>query len=96
VKRSAGETVGTGKHDGRPQPKPVEVLRRSCGLTRAEATVATLLAEAHTVTEVAALLGVSVFTVRAQVRSIYAKTGVNRQAALVRLLFRGEGADAGK
>jgi DNA-binding CsgD family transcriptional regulator len=56
-------------------------------LTRAEARVAVLVAEALSVAEIASAVGVSVYTVRAHVRSIYRKAGVNRQAALVHLVL---------
>ena len=56
-------------------------------LTPAETAVAGLLAQAHSAAEIAKLLGVSVYTVRAHVRGIYSKIGINRQAALIRLIL---------
>jgi DNA-binding CsgD family transcriptional regulator len=60
-------------------------------LTPTEALVATLLTDGETVAEIAHGLEVSVFTVRAHLRSIFVKTGVNRQAALIRLLLTDPG-----
>lgn len=57
------------------------------GLTPAERRVAVLIAAGHSPREIAAQLGISFHTVRAHLRSTYAKTGVNRQTALARLLW---------
>jgi DNA-binding CsgD family transcriptional regulator len=61
-------------------------LQRLLGLTPAEARCAMSLAEGLSPKEIADRLGVSYETVRSQLRSIYDKTGVRRQAALVRLI----------
>lgn len=66
--------------------RALEMMREHYRLTKAEAAVAALIAEAHPVRETR-VLGVSEFTVRAPLRNIFAKTGVNRQAALVRLVL---------
>lgn len=63
-------------------------LRERFGLTAREARVALLIAEGHAAKEVAVTLGVTVFTVRAHLRNIFAKIGVGRQAALVRVVLR--------
>lgn len=55
-------------------------------LTPAESRVARALAQGQTVDAVAAAHSVAVHTVRNQLRSIFSKTGVNRQADLVGLL----------
>jgi DNA-binding CsgD family transcriptional regulator len=76
----------------RPRPdaeRIVERARRLYGLTRAEARVMGALTLGATVDEVALSHGVSTATVRAQVRSIFGKTGVNRQSDLVRLALSG-------
>ena len=57
-------------------------------LTDREAAVTCLLAEGATLAEVAQRLGMQVGTVRVHLRSIFAKTGTNRQAELVALLGR--------
>jgi DNA-binding CsgD family transcriptional regulator len=57
------------------------------GLTPAEARVASLITEGHTCRQAAQLLGVSHHTVRTQLKQIFFKTGVRRQAGLVRLML---------
>ncbi|HQR03154.1 MAG: helix-turn-helix transcriptional regulator [Proteobacteria bacterium] len=64
-----------------------EMLRRVFSLTRAEAALAQLLAEGFSLDEAAVDLGLSKNTVRAQLRSIFAKTGVSRQSSLVPILL---------
>lgn len=58
----------------------------AAGLSRAEAVVADLLARGLTPQEIAATLNKSVGTIRVQLRSIYAKFGVNRQGQLMRVV----------
>jgi DNA-binding CsgD family transcriptional regulator len=58
------------------------------GLTPAEATVASDLADGKSVEEIAASVGVTVNTIRTHVKSILGKTGANRQSQLVGLLLR--------
>lgn len=60
-------------------------VRRLFGLTDAEVRVMAGLTQGQTVEQIAVAHGVRVSTVRAQVRSIFEKTGVHRQADLVRL-----------
>jgi len=62
-------------------------LGATFGLTPAEARVAGYLAQGITPKEVAATCGVSLCTVRTQIRTVFAKTGVRRQSDLVRLLL---------
>jgi DNA-binding CsgD family transcriptional regulator/PAS domain-containing protein len=56
------------------------------GLTKAEARLSVLLYEGRSLVEAAETNGVSTETVRAQLRSVFQKTNVHRQAALIRLL----------
>jgi len=56
-------------------------------LTPAEAEVATGLAEGLPIDEIAAARGVTLETIRAQIRSVYGKTGVRSRADLVRMLL---------
>lgn len=63
-----------------------EALRRTYGLTAAETEVAASLAAGEAPEDIARQRQVSLDTVRAQVRSIYSKTGVTRATKLVRLL----------
>ena len=60
---------------------------RAHGLTRAEARVATLIAEGRTCRQAAEQLGVSHHTVRTQLKQIFLKTGARRQSGLVRLMM---------
>ena len=67
----------------------VERVRPLYGLTDAEARVMAALAVGTTVEEFAGQYGVRPSTVRAQVRSIFDKTGAKRQSDLVRLALSG-------
>lgn len=67
----------------------VQRVRRLYGLTDAEARVMAALTLGETVEEIALAHGVRTSTVRAQVRSIFEKTGVHRQSDLVRIALSG-------
>jgi len=58
------------------------------GLTGTEARLAAHLADGGSVAGYAELFDVSVGTVRSQLKSIFAKTGVNRQSALAAMIPR--------
>ncbi|WP_116365175.1 helix-turn-helix transcriptional regulator [Parahaliea mediterranea] len=58
------------------------------GLTPAEANLAILLSRGLSLAEVSEAQNVSQHTARAQLKSIFAKTGVSRQAELVRLVLK--------
>ncbi|MBW3560061.1 MAG: helix-turn-helix transcriptional regulator [Proteobacteria bacterium] len=60
--------------------------RKAYGLTAAETDVAAALAAGQAPEDIAAARGVSLETIRAQIRSIYGKTGVTRVSKLVRLV----------
>lgn len=62
-------------------------LERLFELSRSEARLAGLLADGLSLEEAAMYLGVSRHTVRTQLRSIFIKTGTNRQGDLVRILL---------
>ncbi|MDX3925505.1 MAG: LuxR C-terminal-related transcriptional regulator [Shinella sp.] len=64
----------------------LQALAASHGLTPAEARVAANIAMGKSINETATLHGVSRETVRSQLKSVYVKLGVRRQAELVRLL----------
>ncbi|HYG55803.1 MAG TPA: helix-turn-helix transcriptional regulator [Burkholderiales bacterium] len=64
-------------------------IRRFYGLTVAEARVMRALSVGCKVDEIARTHGVQASTVRAQLRSLFEKTGVNRQTDLVRLALTG-------
>ena len=57
-------------------------------LSKAESLVAVLLTEGKSLEEVAEFLGIAKNTARAQLRSIFSKTGVSRQSSLVSLLLK--------
>lgn len=65
---------------------PESVLRGAFGLTPAEAKLAALLARGEAVEQAADAFGVAKETARNQLKSIFAKTGVHRQAELVALI----------
>lgn len=65
-----------------------QVLGELFGLTPAEANLATLLARGLSLAQVSVAQGISQHTTRAQLKSIFAKTGVSRQAELVRLVLK--------
>ena len=76
----------------RPRPDAERIARRArrlYGLTEAEARVVAALTLGETVEQIGVAHGVRVSTVRAQVRSIFEKTGVHRQTDLVRLALSG-------
>ena len=79
-------TIATPQSDA---PRIVQRVRPLYGLTEAEARVMAALTLGGTVDDIASAHGVRASTVRAQVRSIYEKTGVNRQSDLVRLALSG-------
>ncbi|MDX2167923.1 MAG: helix-turn-helix transcriptional regulator [Deltaproteobacteria bacterium] len=66
-----------------------QVLRARFGLTPAQARLATLLAAGASLDEAGTTLGVTIHTVRAHLKQVFAKTGTRRQAALVRLVLTG-------
>jgi len=75
------------------------VVAEAFGLTPAEARVAVRLADGLNAEQIAAERNASLLTVRTQIRSILAKTGVRRQPELVRMLVEmpelGESAQPG-
>ena len=66
----------------------IKILMALYQLTRAEALLAKHLAEGANLDQSAALLGISRNTARAQLRSIFAKTGVSQQSMLVSLILK--------
>lgn len=63
-----------------------QALRDLLGLTVAEARLTAVLAQGHSLVEAARRLGIAHNTAKVQLRAVFAKTGVNRQAQLVALL----------
>jgi DNA-binding CsgD family transcriptional regulator len=69
-----------------PRAPSEDLLNGLFDLTPAEARVARAIVEGNTIESFSSTLGVSRETVRAQLKSVFAKTGVQRQAELVALL----------
>lgn len=63
-----------------------EAIRTLLGVTPAEARLAAALAQGHNLVTAAQRLGIAHNTAKVQLRAIFAKTGVRRQAQLVALL----------
>ena len=65
-----------------------KILMSLYGLTNAEVNLSKRLAEGANLDQAAADLGIARNTARAQLRSIFAKTGVSRQSMLVSLILK--------
>ncbi|MCB1732284.1 MAG: helix-turn-helix transcriptional regulator, partial [Halieaceae bacterium] len=65
-----------------------QILGELFALSPAEANVAILLARGLSLSEVSEAQNISPHTARAQLKSIFAKTGVSRQAELVRMVIK--------
>ncbi len=63
-------------------------IEKLFGFTRAESALALLLSRGLSVAEAATELGISQHTARAQLKSVFAKAGVTRQAELIRLILK--------
>ena len=63
-------------------------VRKLFGLTEKEAQLALALANGHTLQEFADQFGMSLNTARTHLRAIYTKTGIDRQARLVRAILK--------
>jgi DNA-binding CsgD family transcriptional regulator len=72
----------------RRQRPALDTLQALYGLTPAECRVALLVGDGHAPRLIAGMVGVSVNTVRSQIKSVFSKTGVKRQGELIRLLMR--------
>ena len=72
----------------RAQSPPSGDLRKLFDLTRKEAELAMCLTNGRSLREAAADLGITLNTARAHLRSIFAKTGIDRQAQLLRAILR--------
>jgi DNA-binding CsgD family transcriptional regulator/PAS domain-containing protein len=69
-------------------PAPLETMTKLYGLTAGEVRVLAAVAETSGVASMAAALGISQATIKTHLQSLFAKTGVRRQADLVKLLTR--------
>lgn len=70
-----------GPQTSAPQPT---ALRAMLGITAAEARLVEQLVGGLSVSEAADLLGISVHTARSQLKSVFGRTGIRRQADLIR------------
>jgi DNA-binding NarL/FixJ family response regulator len=77
----------TVRHDGAAAVRGAAAVGAAYGFTRSETLVTEALALGRSPEAVAAERGVVVSTVRTQIRSLYAKAGVTRQAELVALVL---------
>lgn len=77
-------------HDRDRGRVPFDHFCRQYRLTPAESRLARGLADGRAIKALAESFGVSVYTLRVQLRSIFAKTGVHRQADLMRLISAAE------
>jgi DNA-binding CsgD family transcriptional regulator len=66
---------------------PAQLLRRIYGLTRKEAQLALALAGGKTLADAAEGLRIAESTARRHLAAIFARTGIHRQAELVRLIL---------
>ena len=73
---------------GRKAGPPPQWLTRQFGLTAGEGLVAAAVADGCSIAEAALRIGIAANTVRAHLRAIYAKTGVNSQAKLAGLIHK--------
>lgn len=71
---------------GAPTDRHLQLLMNTFRLTRAEADIAVRLAAGQSRQDIATARSVSTETLKAQLRSIYDKTGCNRESQLVRLV----------
>jgi DNA-binding CsgD family transcriptional regulator len=71
-----------------PQAPPIELVQSLFDLTPAEARVARRLTVGETAEKIAVTSGVSLNTVRTQLRAVFEKTGCHRQADVIALLSR--------
>ena len=69
-------------------PAPLETMTKLYGLTAGEVRVLAAVAEISSVASMAAALGISQATVKTHLQRLFAKTGVRRQADLVKMLTR--------
>jgi DNA-binding CsgD family transcriptional regulator len=70
------------------QVPAVEPIRKLFDLTHKEAQLAHCLANGRSLQEAAVELGITLNTARAHLRSTFSKTGIDRQARLVRAILR--------
>ena len=84
--------VGAPPRAAAPAPAPQQIdpeaLRQRFGLTPAQAQLTTLICNGQTVTQAAAALDITAPSARQYLQRIFDRTGVRRQADLVRMVTR--------
>lgn len=86
---TSGAVIAVFISDPNEEPKTsIELISELLKLTTAEAKLAVMLANGHSVETASDDLGVSRHTSRAHLRSIFGKTGITRQPLLVRLVLK--------
>jgi DNA-binding CsgD family transcriptional regulator len=66
---------------------PADLLQRCYGLTTAEARLTMVLLEGHSLKDAAELCSITLNTAKSQLKGVFAKTQVQRQAELIRVLL---------
>ncbi len=85
---SAGSTPGRTDASNDPFPRSLEAsLRTTFRLTGAECRIVKGLLDGLSPREIGELAGTSINTVNTQLKSVFSKTGVHRQADVIRLCF---------
>jgi len=77
------------------QQPSTAALQRSLGLSAAEAELSALLAQGLSLADAATRRGLSIHTVRSQLKVIFGKTGASSQAQLVRMVLTGPASVSG-
>jgi DNA-binding CsgD family transcriptional regulator len=77
------------------QKPSTAALQRSLGLSAAEAELSALLAQGLSLEDAATRRGLSIHTVRSQLKVIFGKTGASSQAQLVRMVLTGPASVSG-
>lgn len=71
----------------KPSELTVKIIKKALNLSKAEAEICLLLAQGMSVADISANRGVSINTVREQLRSVYKKTPYSRQGELITALL---------
>jgi len=69
-----------------------ELLQRLFGLSQAESRLASLLVAGHDLADAVAQMSITLATGKTHLQHVFSKTGVNRQADLIRLVLKSTGA----
>ncbi len=87
VERSADGMVLLCVGGARSRPPQAEMLAQTFGLTAAESALMAAIAEGERLRACASRRGVSLATVRAQLRNVFVKTGASTQAELTQIAW---------